>query len=594
MATLPKVDVVFVGFGMVGGIIANELSKRATNLKMVGLERGPFRDTYPDFVVDHHDEWKYAVQGQLFQDYAQETTTFRNDGKQTALPIRQLGNFLPGNGVGGAMVHWNGQTWRFLPDFFVYRSHLEARYGKGFLPADTTIQDWGVTYDELEPYYTQFDKTMGISGKAGNLKGQIQEGGNPFEGPRSEEYPAEALSGRLRGGALRRRGQADGLQALPGAVREQPGGVHEPGRHDPRRVQLLRPLRAVRLPRRREGEPDRHRHPERPEERPGRDPPLLQRLPHQPHRRPGDERLVLRPERHRAGAARRPDRRRLVHAQQHPPHADVQDRPAVRPAGEHGRRRAQLHAPAGRRGRVGVVRRPDAEPLHGQRRERRRHGRVQLPTTSTTRTSASSAAATSRRRSAGRGRSRAPALPPGSPAWGSGWKAAAKRYYDTFISVGMQAEHAAYRQNYVDLDPTYRDAYGNPLLRITLDWTDNERKMVNWVNENVMTKIIAQLNPAIQQVNGPITNYSSVPYQSTHINGGTVMGGGPGDERGEQVLPGLGDAEPVRDRGEQLPAERGLQPDRDGGGARLPHGGRDRHQIPQEPRHDRLSHVHSG
>ena len=120
------------------------------------------------------------------------------------------------------------------------------------------------------------------------------------------------------------------------------------------------------------------------------------------------------------------------------------------------------------------------------------------------------------------------ALPPGSPAWGSGWKTAVKQYYDTFISVGMQAEHAAYRQNYVDLDPTYRDSHGNPLVRITLDWTDNERKLVNWVNENVMKQIIAQLNPAIKQVSGPITNYSSVPYQSTHINGGTVMGSDPG------------------------------------------------------------------
>lgn len=43
-----------------------------------------------------------------------------------------------------------------------------------------------------------------------------------------------------------------------------------------------------------------------------------------------------------------------------------------------------------------------------------------------------------------------------------------------------------------------------------------------------MTKIIAAINPAIQQVNGPITNYSSVPYQSTHICGGTVMGNDPG------------------------------------------------------------------
>jgi gluconate 2-dehydrogenase alpha chain len=174
---------------MVGGIIANELSKRATNLNMVGLERGPFRNTNPDFLMDHFDEWRYAVQGQLFQDVSRETWTFRNDVRQTALPIREFGAWRPGNGVGGAMVHWNGQLWRFLPHFFTYRSHLEKRYGKNFLPEDTTIQDWSVTYDELEPYYTQFDKTFGIAGKAGNLQGQIQAGGNPFEGPRSEEYP---------------------------------------------------------------------------------------------------------------------------------------------------------------------------------------------------------------------------------------------------------------------------------------------------------------------------------------------------------------------------------------------------------------------
>src|ERR671937_1366394 len=77
----------------------------------------------------------------------------------------------------------------FCPIFFEYRSHLEQRYGNNFLPQDTTIQDWGLTYDELEPYYDQFDKTFGIAGKAGNLNGQIQPGGNPFEGPRSSEYP---------------------------------------------------------------------------------------------------------------------------------------------------------------------------------------------------------------------------------------------------------------------------------------------------------------------------------------------------------------------------------------------------------------------
>jgi gluconate 2-dehydrogenase alpha chain len=180
---------VFVGFGIVGGIIASELSKRATGLKMVGLERGPFRTTNPDFLMDHFDEFRYAVQGQLFQDLSRETWTFRNDPQGSALPVRQYGAWLPGNGVGGAMVHWNGQLWRFLDYFFEYRSHLEQRYGKSFLPEDTTIQDWGITYGELEPYYTQFDKTFGIAGKAGNIQGVVQPGGNPFEGPRSEEFP---------------------------------------------------------------------------------------------------------------------------------------------------------------------------------------------------------------------------------------------------------------------------------------------------------------------------------------------------------------------------------------------------------------------
>ena len=188
MATLPKTDVVIVGFGMAGGIIANELGKR-TSLNMVALERGPFRTTNPDFLMDHFDEWRYAVQGQLFQDLARETWTFRNDPSGSALPVREYGAWLPGNGVGGAMVHWNGQLWRFLPHFFEYRTHVEQRYGAGFLPENTTIQDWGVTYDELEPYYDQFDKTFGTAGTAGNLRGQIQPGGNPFEGPRSDDYP---------------------------------------------------------------------------------------------------------------------------------------------------------------------------------------------------------------------------------------------------------------------------------------------------------------------------------------------------------------------------------------------------------------------
>ena len=73
------------------------------------------------------------------------------------------------------------------------RSHLTERYGRNAIPADLTIQDWGVTYDELEPHFDRFEKLCGTSGKAGNLKGKIQDGGNPFEGNRSREYPNPPL-----------------------------------------------------------------------------------------------------------------------------------------------------------------------------------------------------------------------------------------------------------------------------------------------------------------------------------------------------------------------------------------------------------------
>src|SRR2546422_1658504 len=54
------------------------------------------------------------------------------------------------------------------------------------------FQDWGVTYEELEPHYDRFEYLCGTSGTAGNLQGRIQPGGNPFEGARSRPYPNPA------------------------------------------------------------------------------------------------------------------------------------------------------------------------------------------------------------------------------------------------------------------------------------------------------------------------------------------------------------------------------------------------------------------
>jgi gluconate 2-dehydrogenase alpha chain len=189
---LPPKDVVIIGLGWTGCILGYELAK--AGLDVVAVERGPWRDTATDFPPAYaQDELRYAIRNDLFLRPAQETLTFRNKANQTALPIRNWVSFLPGHGVGGAGVHWNAQTWRFLPTDFRLRSHLEERYGNGVLPADMTIQDWPVSYDELEPYYDRFEKLCGTSGKAGNIRGKIQDGGNPFEGWRSSEYPTPPL-----------------------------------------------------------------------------------------------------------------------------------------------------------------------------------------------------------------------------------------------------------------------------------------------------------------------------------------------------------------------------------------------------------------
>ncbi len=174
---LKEVDVVIVGLGWTGGILAKELTD--AGMKVVALERGAMRTSENDFSLPNiRDELRYVVRHDLMQNTARDTLTVRNNPQQEALPMRRLGSFLPGEVVGGSGVHWSGHTWRWTDMEFKIRSNYEERYGKKFVPADMTIQDWGISYDELEPYYDKFEHTAAVSGKAGNLGGQIQAGGN--------------------------------------------------------------------------------------------------------------------------------------------------------------------------------------------------------------------------------------------------------------------------------------------------------------------------------------------------------------------------------------------------------------------------------
>ena len=78
----------------------------------------------------------------------------------------------------------------------------------------------------------------------------------------------------------------------------------------------------------------------------------------------------------------------------------------------------------------------------------------------------------------------------------------------------------------MDLDPTYKDAFGDPLLRLTLDWRDNERKMAEFTIPKAVEIAGAMGAKEVTPFSG-LRNYDAARYQLTHVQGGVIMGNSP-------------------------------------------------------------------
>jgi gluconate 2-dehydrogenase alpha chain len=116
--------------------------------------------------------------------------------------------------------------------------------------------------------------------------------------------------------------------------------------------------------------------------------------------------------------------------------------------------------------------------------------------------------------------------PHGTPEWGSEWKRATVKWYHHFMRFNTQGSVYANRDNFMDLDPTYKDALGRPLLRLTYNGTENDHKMSRFL----LTKLeacIKAMDPTHYDMHPRPKNFTIVPYQSTHNTGGTMMGTDP-------------------------------------------------------------------
>ncbi|MDQ2683284.1 MAG: gluconate 2-dehydrogenase subunit 3 family protein, partial [Chloroflexota bacterium] len=153
------VDVVLVGVGAVGGLIAPILTK--AGLKVVGLEAGPYR-SFSEFIPDELGATYYCRQN-LGPKFMREEVRWRTDeGEPTQDPTYSLGRMM--NNAGGSVIHYGAWLRRFHPHHFRLRSHIVERWGEEAIPEGCTVADWPMSYDDLEPYFTKLDWEIGIAG----------------------------------------------------------------------------------------------------------------------------------------------------------------------------------------------------------------------------------------------------------------------------------------------------------------------------------------------------------------------------------------------------------------------------------------------
>jgi gluconate 2-dehydrogenase alpha chain len=111
--------------------------------------------------------------------------------------------------------------------------------------------------------------------------------------------------------------------------------------------------------------------------------------------------------------------------------------------------------------------------------------------------------------------------------WGQEWKDNLRRNWDSYVGIGIQGESLPYEDQFLDLDPTYKDAYGFPLLRITYDFHQNDYNLYRYLAARCK-EIMEQMKPTRIFFTPELEPYNVHSYQSTHCTGGAIMGSDPG------------------------------------------------------------------
>jgi choline dehydrogenase-like flavoprotein len=173
---MKRVNAVVIGAGAAGGIVAKELA--CAGLSVVLLERGRW-NTAADCRKDDLRNQRTTVLGNAFGPEEEGNPRVWVDARG------QANTALPNEGayqnnaacVGGGTLSYGAQAWRYMPQDFRMRSTYGA-------PAGSSLEDWPISYDDLEPFYDKAEWEIGVSG---------DYSGTPFKGPRRRDLPMPPL-----------------------------------------------------------------------------------------------------------------------------------------------------------------------------------------------------------------------------------------------------------------------------------------------------------------------------------------------------------------------------------------------------------------
>ena len=174
---LTPVDAVVIGAGAGGGVIAKELA--CAGMRVVLLERGRWATAWDDRKDDLRNQ-RTSVLGAPFGPDDERNPRVAVDRAGRELVVLPSDGAYSNNAacVGSGTVSYGAMAWRYMAQDF----RMKSIYG---CPAGSTLDDWPIAYDDLEPFYEKAEWELGVSGDVAP---------DPFHAPRRRGLPMPPLA----------------------------------------------------------------------------------------------------------------------------------------------------------------------------------------------------------------------------------------------------------------------------------------------------------------------------------------------------------------------------------------------------------------